>query len=122
VDTMLARALDGANELTVVADQTGGPTWTESLAPTLVELAERGTAGLFHVADRGEATWYELAREAFRLAGVDTRVEPVSAREWAAPAPRPAYSVLSVSDAERIVGREFPEWRASLARHVAEVS
>ncbi|RMH15910.1 MAG: dTDP-4-dehydrorhamnose reductase, partial [Gemmatimonadetes bacterium] len=100
VDTVLARARAGET-LRVVDDQRGGPTWTRSLGPALLELVRRaapapGEATVLHLADRGEASWYELACAALTLAGVDAAVEPVGSDTWAAPAPRPAYAVLDI--------------------------
>ncbi|GGZ97342.1 dTDP-4-dehydrorhamnose reductase [Streptomyces bluensis] len=85
----------------VVDDQRGGPTWTGDLAERLIELgtaALRGTAppGVYHATNSGHTTWYGLALETFRLLGTDPgRVRPISSRELARPAERPASSVLA---------------------------
>lgn len=115
----------------VVSDQTGRPTWTGSLAPALVELLEWGVAGdrsgageasgrILHLTDRGRATWYELARDALEMEGVDTELVPVSSEAWGATAPRPAYSVLDIEEAEGILGRRMPEWEDSLQAYLEE--
>lgn len=120
VDTMLALGGRGG-PLQVVDDQRGRPTWTRSLAGTLLDLVEREAAGTFHATDSGEATWRELAVEALRLAGlVEVAVEPVSTEAWGAAAPRPPVSLLDVSETERVLGRPMPHWKESLARHVRE--
>ncbi len=120
VDAILARG-EAGEPLRVVADQRGRPTWSRSLARALLDLMERGAQGTLHVADRGVATWWELAVEALRLAGVaGLPVEAIATGDWPAAAPRPAESVLDLGDAERTLGGPLPHWKDSLARHVAE--
>ncbi|HUL27474.1 MAG TPA: dTDP-4-dehydrorhamnose reductase, partial [Streptosporangiaceae bacterium] len=82
--------------VTVVDDQRGQPTWTADVAGRIIALARSGAAGgIYHVASSGEATWFEFAREIFRLLGADpARVRPVRSSEYPRPAPRPSYSVL----------------------------
>ena len=75
---------------------------------------------IWHVADRGEATWLELAREACRLQGVDVRVDGVSTEAWGAAAPRPAYSVLDLTGTESVLGRPMMPWREALRLHLED--
>lgn len=120
VSTMLERARAGA-PLRVVNDQRGSPTWTGSLARTLALLLERGApAGVYHATDAGETTWWGLATEAIRRAGMEPDVEPVSSDAFPRPAARPAYSVLDCSATEAVVG-PLPDWREALARAVPEL-
>jgi dTDP-4-dehydrorhamnose reductase len=116
VATMLAVAAE-RNEVRVVRDQVGCPTWTGHLAPVLVGLATGGAEGVFHVAGAGAASWHALAVEAFRLAGTDCRVEPATTDEFPRPAPRPANSVLVT---ERSDGARLPPWQEGLASYLAE--
>ena len=83
-------------------------------------VAERDRSPVWHVADRGEATWLELAREACRLAGYEVEIRGVSTEEWGARAPRPAYSVLDLSETERVLGRPMMPWREALRLHLEE--
>lgn len=107
----------------VVDDQVGRPTWTRSLAEPLVELLETEVRGrVLHLTDRGRASWYELAREAFRIEGVTTPLVPVSSDEWDAPAPRPRNSVLDISEAEEVLGTAMPDWKKSLRRYLGSRS
>ncbi|MDZ7780403.1 MAG: dTDP-4-dehydrorhamnose reductase [Gemmatimonadota bacterium] len=116
-----ARAREaGAEELRVVDDQRGRPTWARNTAEGMLDLFERRARGVWHVADGGEATWLDLAREAFRLCGVDAPIGPVSTAEWGAPAPRPAYSVLDVAGTEALLGRKRMNWREALRRFLTE--
>lgn len=86
--------------LDVVDDQRGQPTWTVDLADRLVRLGRSALngvapAGIYHGTSTGETTWFDLAREVFRLLGADTeRVRPTTSAAYLRPAPRPSYSVL----------------------------
>jgi dTDP-4-dehydrorhamnose reductase len=82
--------------LDVIDDQVGQPTWTLDLAQAIVALLDAPTApGIYHYTNSGRATWFDLAREVFRLAGLDPeRVQPTDSASFVRPAPRPAFSVL----------------------------
>jgi dTDP-4-dehydrorhamnose reductase len=118
VPTMLRRACRG-EVLRIVDDQTGRPTWVPEAAGVLLDLVEHEVRGVWHVAGGGECTWFELAREAARLAGCAARIEPVSTADFAAPARRPAYSVLDIEATERLLGRRMVDWRRSLEQYVS---
>jgi dTDP-4-dehydrorhamnose reductase len=95
VSTMLRLA--GEREtVDVVDDQRGQPTWTLDLAHRVIEMLDRSVpGGIYHSTNSGSATWFELARNVFRLGGYDPeRVRPTDSAGYARPAPRPAYSVL----------------------------
>ncbi len=116
VDTMLRLGAE-RDEVSVVADQRGRPTWTGHLAPALVELAERrGDRGMFHATGREDCSWYELAVEIMRLAGCDCRAVPTTSAAFPRPAHRPAYSVLGT---QRDPGVILPPWREGLAAYLA---
>jgi len=106
------------DEVSVVTDQRGGPTWTGHLAPALVEIAERtGDVGVFHATGTGECSWYEFAVEIFDQAGIACRVVPTTSTQFARPARRPAYSVLGT---EREPGVILPRWDRGLAAYLDE--
>jgi dTDP-4-dehydrorhamnose reductase len=115
VDTMLGLAGD-RDEVKVVTDQVGSPTWSGHLAPALLDVAERGTAGVLHVAGDGACSWNELAAEAFRVAGLPTRVLPATTAEMPRPAPRPPYSVLGT---ERDDAPRLPAWQDGVAGYLS---
>jgi dTDP-4-dehydrorhamnose reductase len=119
VATILERARRG-EALRVVDDQRGAPTWTGGLARVFAELLERqAPAGIYHATNRGETTWYGLAREALRLAGLEAELLPVTTAEFPRPAPRPAYSVLDCAATEAVVG-EIAGWREALGEGLGE--
>ena len=117
VDTMLCLGAE-RDEVAVVTDQVGSPTWTGHLATALVTLAAHSSAtGTFHVAGGGACSWHALCVEAFRLAGVDCTVTQTTRAAFPRPAPRPAYSVLGT---ERADAPRLPPWQEGLAAHLKE--
>lgn len=118
VDTMLTLGASN-DEVRVVADQVGSPTWTGFLAPALVELAERRMPGVHHLAGGGQCSWADLARETFRVAGVDCGVVDVTTADFPRPAPRPAWSVLG---SERDDALRLPPWEEHVACYISERS
>ncbi|KPJ78067.1 MAG: hypothetical protein AMS19_12230 [Gemmatimonas sp. SG8_23] len=121
VRAMLERAERG-ERLTIVDDQTGGPTWARNVADHVFGLMAREVDGVWHVADRGKATWLELAGEALRIAGIEADVAGTSTEAWDAPAPRPQYSVLDVAATERELGGPMEDWREALERCLSETT
>lgn len=115
VATML-RLADARDVVQVVDDQVGSPTWSGHLAPAVVGLLERQVSGLVHLTGAGWVSWNGFAREIFRQAEVDCRVEPASSEQMARPAPRPAWSALE-SEREDIL--PMPPWQDGLAGYLA---
>ena len=115
VSTMLRLAAE-RDEVQVVTDQVGSPTFAGHLAPALVDMAERTDTGIFHGAGSGSCSWYELALEAYDAAGVACRVLPTTAEQFARPAPRPAYSVLG---SEREHPITLPPWQEGVRAHLS---
>jgi dTDP-4-dehydrorhamnose reductase len=107
--------------LDVVDDQRGCPTYSVDLARGIIQLCRRGTSGIVHVTNAGECSWFEFAREIVKGAGLGTEVRPVSSRQMARPAPRPAYSVLSATRLHQC-GIEMPGWKDALHRYLQERS
>jgi dTDP-4-dehydrorhamnose reductase len=115
VETML-RLADEREAVQVVDDQIGSPTWSGHLAPALLGLLEREVSGLVHLTGAGAVSWNGFAREIFRQAERDCRVEPASSAEMARAAERPAWSVLM---SERADVLPMPDWRDGLAGYLA---
>jgi dTDP-4-dehydrorhamnose reductase len=98
------------DEVSVVADQVGCPTYVGHLADATRELLKL-PQGTWHVAAEGECSWAGFARAIFEEAGVDCRVTEITTEELGRPAPRPAYSVLR---SERDNAPRLPHWRDGL--------
>jgi dTDP-4-dehydrorhamnose reductase len=115
VDTMLRLGAE-RDELTVVDDQIGCPTYTGHLANALLAVAETRTGGVLHVAGGGQCSWWELARAAFERAGLNVTVHRGRTADLVRPAPRPPYSVLGSTRAD---APTLPSWQEGLAAHLA---
>jgi dTDP-4-dehydrorhamnose reductase len=116
VRTML-RLAEQQDEVRVVADQRGCPTFVGHLAAATRELLDR-PQGVWHVAAEGDCTWAEFAEAIFEEAGVSCRVVPITTAEFGAPAPRPSYSVLR---SERPGAPRLPHWREGLRECLARL-
>ncbi|WP_405489868.1 dTDP-4-dehydrorhamnose reductase [Streptomyces sp. NBC_00096] len=111
--------------LDVVDDQHGQPTWSRALARRLVELglaalAGRAPGGIYHGTASGRTTWFGLAREAYRLSGLDPeRIRPTDSSAFARPAVRPAFSVLGHDRWAEAGLTPLADWRGQLAGALA---
>jgi dTDP-4-dehydrorhamnose reductase len=118
VETML-RLASTQNEVLVVRDQVGSPTYTWHLAYGIVRLIEGIEFGIHHMAAGGACSWYDFAREIFDQAKVECRVLSATTDMLGRPAPRPAYSAL-VSQREHAI--ELPSWRDGLSAYLSQRS
>ncbi len=113
--TMLRLAADH-DELNVVADQVGCPTYTPHLARVLVELSyTRSYGGAIHVAAAGECSWCEFASEIVARGGGRAEVKPITTAEYPLPAPRPAYSVMRSERGAPVL----PDWQQGLDEYLS---
>ncbi len=116
----IAKLLREKPSIKVVNDQRGRPTSAEHLARATLALLTSGARGIAHATDGGECTWYDFARQIGVLTGASGTVEPCTSAEFPRPAKRPAYSVLDISQTEKLVG-PMPDWKANLADVVARL-
>lgn len=105
-------------EIRVVDDQVGSPTWTWWLAEILLQLVGRDQRGVFNASSRGNISWYEFAREIVGQAGLELRIYPQTTEELNRPAPRPAYSTLDVTKLETCLGRPCLGWKEGVRGHL----
>lgn len=124
----ILRLLGEREELRVVADQVGTPTWAASLAAALWAAAARPELrGLYHFSDAGVASWYDFAvaiQEEGLALGLLTRaipITPIATTDYPTPARRPPYSVLDKGDAWRDFGLAGQHWRVGLRRMLKEL-
>ena len=126
VRTML-RLFSTQEEVRIVADQVGTPTYAPSLARALWALALRGERGIHHFTDSGVASWYDFAvaiqEEASLLGLLERRVPvvPISTADFPTPATRPAYSVLDKRATYAALGKPAPHWRVNLREMLKEI-
>ena len=117
-DTILRLAAE-RDELSVVQDQIGCPTFTGHLATALIELAATGAppAATIHLAGGGSCSWYQFARRIVELAGLECEVKPCTTAEMPRPAARPAYSVLGTERGGEVPS--LPDWEVGLEQYLA---
>jgi dTDP-4-dehydrorhamnose reductase len=104
------------DEVSVVDDQLGCPTYTAHLAAAVAQVVEL-PFGVYHLAAAGECTWAEFAAAIFAEAGIPCRVRPITTAEFGARAPRPAYSVLRSEKG----APDLPHWREGLRECLARL-
>ncbi len=123
VQTMVSKAMEG-RPLRVVSDQLGRPTYSGHLARALLNLIGGDCRGLYHYADQGETSWYDLAKAAIESAGIDASsiLSPITTADFPCKARRPAYSVLSTDKYERATGEAVPSFTEGLAIYVPSIS
>lgn len=125
VATML-RLMRERDEVRVVADQIGAPTWAPDLAETIFALIDAGATGTYHHCDSGVASWYDFAvaiqEEALALGMLEREVPviPIATADYPTPAVRPAFSLLDCSKTRQLLGVTPPHWRANLRKMLAE--
>jgi len=111
----LAKTRDNLN---VVHDQLGSPTYTPDLADNSLALVQAGARGVFHLACSGSASWCELASEAVAVAGLQCAVAPITTDQYPTRAKRPPYSVLDLSKFADVTGIKPRTWVQCLREYV----
>ena len=120
VDTILT-GMDERGTVEVVDDQVGSPTSADDLSSAVSTLLDARAEGLYHVANAGRATWFDLAREAARLTGrAPERIRPARTDQVPRAARRPAYSVLDCGRVAERYGIRLRPWQDALAAYLAE--
>ena len=115
VKTILSLA-EKQNEIRVVCDQIGTPTYARDLAEAVLAVlkSHQWVAGIYHFTDEGAASWYDFAKAILRIAGKKTRVVPIPTEDCPTLAQRPAYSILDRSRIKATYGVEIPHWEDAL--------
>ncbi|MDD5088114.1 MAG: dTDP-4-dehydrorhamnose reductase [bacterium] len=119
VETILKLASE-RDELKVVNDQHGSPTFVNDLAPELVRLLASGAFGTYHITNQGSTTWFDFARKIVELSGSKTRVTPCTTEEFPRPATRPKNSRLSPRLYTNAIGNKMPAWQDGLQKYLSE--
>lgn len=120
IKTML-KLSETHEELNVVDDQVGSPTYTYDLAVLLVDMVESDKYGRYHATNEGLCTWYEFAKEIFRQAGVEVKVNPVTSDMFPAKAKRPKNSRMSKEKLDVNGFHRLPTWQNALERYLGEI-
>ena len=103
-------------ELRVIWDQIGTPTYAIDLAQAVFRIIESGSQsyGIYHYSNEGLTSWYDFAKSIFEISQTSVRVVPVRTSEYITKARRPAFSVLDKTKIKQKLGLEIPHWRDSL--------
>ena len=114
VERMLGLALS-RRTIHVVDDQVFAPTYCSDLASRIRELFRKEKYGLYHIANTGQCSWFELAERTFELAGIDVDLRPITSQEYGGRAQRPPYSVLVSEELPKIGLSALRHWEEALA-------
>ena len=123
VKTML-RLGSEREEIGVVFDQIGTPTYAHDLAITILTAVENGVKpGVYHYSNEGVCSWYDFTKAIHRIAGITScHVKPLHTAEYPTAAKRPAYSVLDKTKIKETYGMEIPYWEDSLAKCIKSLA
>lgn len=116
VKTML-RLMAEKDQISVVSDQSGTPTYAADLAEAILDIisSQQWEAGVYHFSNEGIITWYDFAVAIKELSGSSCKVNPISSSQYPTPAKRPVYSVLDKTKIRQTFGIRPKDWKVSLA-------
>lgn len=123
VKTMI-RLMTERDEISVINDQIGSPTYAKDLAQAIVDIieGEDWVGGLYHYSNEGGISWYDFAVAIKEIKGLDCKINPIPTTQYPTPAKRPKYSLLDKSKIKRTFKVEVPNWKDSLVQMLANLS
>jgi len=120
VKTMLRLGRE-RDELNVVSDQIGSPTYATDLAGVILEIIkskefreENQTTQIYHYSNKGEISWYEFAKEIFKIAEVSCKVNPITTQQYPTPAQRPKNTLMNKAKIAKTFSVGISDWKESL--------
>ena len=110
------------DELGVIFDQVGTPTYANDLAKAILKIvdilgkkeSQKELYGLYHFSNEGVASWYDFAHEIFRIRQIPVRLNPILTKDYPTPARRPHFSVMDKSKIKSVFSLTIPHWKDSL--------
>lgn len=122
VKTMI-RLMTERDEISVIADQVGSPTYARDLAQAILAIAhsDQWTKGIYHFSNEGETSWYDFAVAIRELEHLDCKINPIATEQYPTPARRPKYSLLDKTKIKETFGVQVPEWKQSLAEMLVKL-
>lgn len=118
--TML-RLAKTRDEINVVADQIGSPTYSSDLAELLTDMAQSEKYGIYHATNEGLCSWYDLAKKTFEIKNIIIKVNPVTTEEYPTPARRPKNSRLSKECLTKAGFNRLPHWEDAVERYLKSI-
>ncbi|SUJ13315.1 dTDP-4-dehydrorhamnose reductase [Sphingobacterium spiritivorum] len=121
VKTMV-RLMSEREEISVINDQIGSPTYANDLAKALVHIIDSDTwqGGIFNYSNEGELSWYDFALAIREIKGLDCKINPIPTTQYPTPAKRPRYSLLDKSKIKQVFKVDTPNWKDSLKVMIAK--
>ncbi|MEI6093677.1 MAG: sugar nucleotide-binding protein, partial [bacterium] len=123
VKTIIKHAKE-KNELRVVNDQIGSPTYAEDLADVILQIIPRikkGTREIFHYSNEGIASWYDFAVKIIELKKLNCKIIPIEAKDYPTAAQRPEYSVMDKSKIKDFFDIKMYDWQSSLKKCISKL-
>lgn len=125
VKTMLRLGKE-RDQLNVIFDQIGSPTYASDLAQVLLQLAQAQSnqanpCELYHYANEGVCSWYDFAQAIFEISGISCQLGAIETKDYPTPAKRPHYSVMNKGKLKQTLGIRIPHWRTSLTHCLTEL-
>ncbi|WP_369695527.1 dTDP-4-dehydrorhamnose reductase [Alkalibaculum bacchi] len=120
VKTMLKLA-ETKDEISVVNDQIGAPTYTIDLAEFIINLVQTDKYGIYHGVNEGFCSWYDFAKAIFEKSKIDIKVNPITTSAYPTKAKRPKNSRLSKDNTDTAALDRLPDWKDALSRFLAEI-
>ncbi|WP_443945477.1 dTDP-4-dehydrorhamnose reductase [Pedobacter sp. AW1-32] len=122
VKTMLKLGAD-RDELNIIADQVGTPTYAIDLANAIFEITEQAAPnyGVYHYSNEGVTSWFDFAKAIFQISETQVRVNPIPGSAYPTKATRPAFSVMDKSKIKNTFNLEIPYWRDSLVECIKQI-
>jgi dTDP-4-dehydrorhamnose reductase len=119
----MMRLMNERNEINVVADQVGSPTYAADLAKAMLNIISSGKweAGIYHYSNEGRISWHEFALTIKEITGSKAIVHPIETAQYPTPAKRPHYSLLNKAKIKSIYSVKVPEWKESLQTCIAKL-
>jgi len=121
INTML-KLSENYDELSVVSDQIGSPTYTADLAPLLCDIVVTDKYGTYHATNEGTCSWAELAEEVFHISKRNIKVNYITTDEYPTRATRPKNSRMSKKSLDEAGFKRLPEWRDAISRFINEIN
>jgi dTDP-4-dehydrorhamnose reductase len=120
--TML-RLAETRDEISVVSDQIGTPTYAGDLAKMILNIvsSKNTNFGPYHYSNEGVVSWYDFAKAIFEVSAVEIKLNPIKTGDYPTPAKRPAYSVLSLEKTKKIFNIPPPKWELGLKKAIENV-
>jgi len=115
----VVRKLKTGEELKIVNDQKGSPTYTKDLVQATLSLKEK--SGLYHFSNSGSTTWFSFAKKIKNLLNFDNKISAIKTKDLNLPAKRPRYSILDCNKYKRDSGKEIRDWKKALKTYLSEI-